>query len=185
MLLYSSTFAFFFLNTKIQDGSVLSKFFFTISFLELINILYFSCLAMCFCSEIFFCHHLYSSCHSGFLKLCFRGFIILIVFMTCVWSLGWEDSLEKGKATHSSILAWRIPWTVSSIGLQRVGHDWATFTFTYQFWKHRRKEILNFLFLNQLLRTIQHQQRKMLRAFSLEPVTNVFDKRQWIHGTGL
>ena len=31
---------------------------------------------------------------------------------TWVWSLGWEDSLEKGKATHSSILVWRIPWTV-------------------------------------------------------------------------
>ena len=31
---------------------------------------------------------------------------------TWVWSLGWEDTLEKGKATHSSILAWRIPWTV-------------------------------------------------------------------------
>ena len=31
---------------------------------------------------------------------------------TPVWSLGWEDPLEKGKATHSSISAWRIPWTV-------------------------------------------------------------------------
>ena len=31
---------------------------------------------------------------------------------TWVPSLGWEDTLEKGKATHSSILAWRIPWTV-------------------------------------------------------------------------
>ena len=31
---------------------------------------------------------------------------------TCVQSLGWEDSLEKEMATHSSILAWRIPWTV-------------------------------------------------------------------------
>ena len=31
---------------------------------------------------------------------------------TLVQSLGWEDPLEKGKATHSSILAWRIPWTV-------------------------------------------------------------------------
>ena len=30
---------------------------------------------------------------------------------TCIWSLGWEDALEKGKATHSSILGWRIPWT--------------------------------------------------------------------------
>ena len=42
---------------------------------------------------------------------------------TWVQSLGWEDSLEKGKATHSSILTWRIPWTVYSIGLQRVGHN--------------------------------------------------------------
>ena len=31
---------------------------------------------------------------------------------TCDQSLGWEDPLEKGKVTHSSILAWRIPWTV-------------------------------------------------------------------------
>ena len=48
---------------------------------------------------------------------------------TCrVWSLGWEDPLEKEMATHSSILAWRIPWTeepgrLQSIGLQRVGHN--------------------------------------------------------------
>ena len=39
---------------------------------------------------------------------------------TWVRSLGWEDSLEKGKAIHSSILAWRIPWTVQSMMLQRV-----------------------------------------------------------------
>ena len=36
--------------------------------------------------------------------------------------LGWEGLLEKGKAAHSSILAWIIPWTLSSMGLQRVGH---------------------------------------------------------------
>ena len=42
---------------------------------------------------------------------------------TRVRSLGWEDPLEKGMATHSSILAWRIPWTVSSMGSQRVGHN--------------------------------------------------------------
>ena len=42
-----------------------------------------------------------------------------------IWvrSLGWEDPMEKGKATHSSVLAWRIPWTVYSVGSQRVGHD--------------------------------------------------------------
>ena len=42
---------------------------------------------------------------------------------TWVQSLGWEDPLEKGKATHSSILAWRIPWTVQSMGSQRVSHN--------------------------------------------------------------
>ena len=44
---------------------------------------------------------------------------------TQVWSLGWEDPLEKEMATHSSTLAWKIPWTQST-GLQRVGYDWAT-----------------------------------------------------------
>ena len=38
---------------------------------------------------------------------------------TWVPSLGWEDPLEKGKATHSSILAWRIPWTVQSVGVAK------------------------------------------------------------------
>ena len=47
---------------------------------------------------------------------------------TWVRSLGWEDPLEKGRATHSSILAWKVPWTVQSMGLQRVGHDWVTCT---------------------------------------------------------
>ena len=47
---------------------------------------------------------------------------------TWVRSLGWEDPLEKGKATPSSVLAWRIPRTVYSMGSWRVGHDGATFT---------------------------------------------------------
>ena len=41
-----------------------------------------------------------------------------------------ENPLEKGKVTDSSILAWKIPWTVQSMRSQRVGHSWATFTFT-------------------------------------------------------
>ena len=50
------------------------------------------------------------------------------VWETWVRSLGWEDPLEKGMATHCSILAWRIPWIeepggLQSMGLQRVGHD--------------------------------------------------------------
>ena len=51
-----------------------------------------------------------------------------VVQETQVRSLGWEDLLEEGTATHSSILAWRIPWTeepgeLQSMGSQRVGHD--------------------------------------------------------------
>ena len=47
---------------------------------------------------------------------------------TWVRFLGWEDPLEKGMATHSSILAWRMPWTeepggLQSMGLQRVRQD--------------------------------------------------------------
>ena len=42
---------------------------------------------------------------------------------TWIRSLGWEDPLEKETATHSCTLAWRIPRTVLSTGLQRVGHD--------------------------------------------------------------
>ena len=50
---------------------------------------------------------------------------------TRVQSLGWEDTLEKEMATHSSTLAWKIPWTEDpgrlwSMGSQRVRHDWAT-----------------------------------------------------------
>ena len=52
---------------------------------------------------------------------------------TWVPSLGWEDPLETGIATHSIILAWRIPWTeepgkLQSMGSQRVRHDSATNT---------------------------------------------------------
>ena len=45
------------------------------------------------------------------------------IWETWVQSLDWEDPLEQGKAIPSSILAWRIPWTVQSKGLQRVGRD--------------------------------------------------------------
>ena len=53
---------------------------------------------------------------------------LLTVRENCVQSLGREDLLEKETATHSSMLAWKIPWTeepgrLQSMGLQRVGHD--------------------------------------------------------------
>ena len=59
-----------------------------------------------------------------------------------IWSQGWEDPLDKEMATHSSILAWRIPWTeepggLQSMGLQRVGHAWVTKCEHIQvWWKH-------------------------------------------------
>ena len=67
----------------------------------------------------------------------------LAMWETRVQYLGWEDLLEKGMPTHSSILAWRIPWTekpggLQSLGLQRVGHDSETL---------EQIEILNFPFL--------------------------------------
>ena len=51
-----------------------------------------------------------------------------VMWKTWVWSLGWEDPLEKEMAIHSSILAWRITWSeepgrLQFMGLQRVGHD--------------------------------------------------------------
>ena len=58
------------------------------------------------------------------------------VWETWVWSLGREDPLEEGMASHCSILAWRIPWTeepggLQSTGSQRVGHSWEI---NYQHW---------------------------------------------------
>ena len=56
---------------------------------------------------------------------------LLAMQETQVQSLGWEDPLEKGITTHSSILAWRITWTEESgglqyMGLQRIGPSWVT-----------------------------------------------------------
>jgi len=50
------------------------------------------------------------------------------VHKTLIWSLGWEDPLEKGMAIHSSISTWKIPWTeepggLHSMGSQRVEHN--------------------------------------------------------------
>ena len=58
------------------------------------------------------------------------------IWETQVQSLGREDPLEKEMATHSSILAWKIPWMeapgrLQSMGSQRVGHNWVTFTSSF------------------------------------------------------
>ena len=56
------------------------------------------------------------------------GYFFIIMWETWVQSLGQKDLLEKEMETHSSILAWKIPWTeehgrLQSLGSQRVGHD--------------------------------------------------------------
>ena len=53
-----------------------------------------------------------------------------------VWSLGWEDPVEQGMATHFSILAWNITWTeelsgLQTMGLQRVEHNWSNLARTH------------------------------------------------------
>ena len=58
---------------------------------------------------------------------------------TWVQALGWGDPLEEGMATHSSILAWRIPWTeepggLRFIGLQRIEHDWSDLAHVHTFY---------------------------------------------------
>ena len=63
---------------------------------------------------------------------------------TWVRSLGWKDPLEKEMATHSSTLAWKIPWTeeagrLHSTGLQRVRHDWATSLHSFYFYRGRNE----------------------------------------------
>ena len=57
----------------------------------------------------------------------FLRLVTMVKSLSAMWeawvqSLGWEDPLENGMATHSSTLAWKIPWTEST-GLQRVRHD--------------------------------------------------------------
>ena len=64
---------------------------------------------------------------------------------TWVRSLGWEDPLEKGTATHSSVLAWRTPWAVQAMGSQRVGHDWATFASLSLFPRWDCRKVVQFL----------------------------------------
>ena len=93
---------------------------------------------------------------------------------TWIQSLGWEDPLEKGKATHSSILAWRIPWTVLSMGSQRVEHDWATFTL-----KNRRLSTFLLCFSKILLRFTENISSMPLMNNLLKPLTT-FPCRNYI-----
>ena len=107
------------------------KLFFNVDhFLKLLNDLlqYLFCLCVCVCLVSFLFGR------GGVAKSCWTSLVAQMVKHlptmpeTQVQSLGREDPLEKEMATHSSLLAWRIPWTeepggLQSMGSQRVGHD--------------------------------------------------------------
>ena len=90
---------------------------------------------------------------------------------TRILSVSQEEPLEKGMATHSSILAWRRPWTeepggIQSMGSQRVGHDWAvnTFKICSHRWKpwdfssiHRISKIMTQSTIHNKVRGYQNQ----------------------------
>ena len=82
---------------------------------------------------------------------------------TQVRSLGGEDPLKKEMATHSSTLAWKIPWEepgrLPSMRSQRVGHDWAT-------WLHFKLSVINSLKLNlhtYAIYTVHYHTEKILK----------------------
>ena len=84
------------------------------------------CVYVCVCV----CIYVYIYTHIGFPVDSDGKNILPAMQETWTRSLGWEDPLEGSMATHSSIVAGKIPWTeepggLQSMGLQRVGHDWA------------------------------------------------------------
>ena len=73
---------------------------------------------------------LFSQLILGFLASSVESISVPYIQVHWLKSMGWEDPLEKGMAIHSSIPAWRIPWTeepggIRFMGSQRVGHDWS------------------------------------------------------------
>ena len=108
--------------------------------------------------------------------------------------LGWEDPLEKGTATHSSILAGEIPWTegpgrLQSVGSQWVGHSWATNTFTFKD-KHVRYECSYQSYGSDILKSVlfhtyivckpphNTQQHQILKQFRILNAQSGFYKRE-------
>ena len=83
-----------------------------------------------------------------------------------VWSLGWGGPLEEGMAIHSSILAWRIPWTEKPgrlwpMGSQRVEHDWSDLVTRQQF-----------LVVNPSIMACSHRFFFVLKTFRIYSLSN-------------
>ena len=111
-----------------------------------------------------------------------------------VRSQGWEDPLEKEIATHSSILAWKIPCMeepcrLQSIGSQRVGHDWATsLSLCFIFWQEGGSTgetsfpLLPGLFPSSYPTRLNNETHGQPRVYlSLEKETNSLSTQPYIH----
>ena len=82
-----------------------------------------------------------------------------------VWFLVWEDPLEEGIVSQSSILARRIPWTeepgrLQTMGSQRIGHDWATDSFTTNLHLNMVTTVCFIIFISQLKKIKKEKNRK-------------------------
>ena len=85
--------------------------------------------------------------------------------------LGWEDPLEEGTATHSSLLAWRIPWTeepggLQSTGSQRVVQDWSN-------WAHVFYFRIDFRWLQETMKTNFQRQFAQSHTYQIIPALNL------------
>ena len=105
---------------------------------------------------------------------------------TWVRSLGWEDPLEKEMATHSSILARKIPWTedphrLHSMGSQTVGQDWATSLIPSRF--IHVKAYIKIFFLLRLKHTHTHTQSIVLIHTTTVENSKVVPQKTAIHGS--
>ena len=119
---------------------------------------------------------------------------------TRIRSLGWEDPLEKGVATHSNILARRIPWTeepggLESLGSKRVRHNWVTntltsslegiffFFFFFYFWKVQCKWICLLPFPLSLASTSLHEVPGLLKHQHSKHNSGEAEDPRWLRST--
>ena len=94
----------------------------------------------------------------------------------CTVFLGWEDPLEKEMATHASILAWRIPWTEETGGLQSMGLQESNMTSRLNHHHHGVMECSNFILLHVVVQFSQHHFLKLLsflHCIFLTPLTQI------------
>ena len=91
-----------------------------------------------------------------------------------------SGTLEKGMATHSSILAWRLPWTeelggLCSMGSERVRHDWVTFTFTL--YTHMKKPVQKDTCISMFISVLVTVEN--IRNYPIYPSSNEWIKKMW------